>query len=62
MGATLMLKPKNSFFKEILTVWKQVFTDKGVLTMMIIAPIIYGFFYPFTLFQRNRAKRACCHY
>ena len=46
MGATLMLKSKTSFFKEILTVWKQVFTDKGVLTMMVIAPIIYGFFYP----------------
>ena len=36
----------RSFLAQLLYVWQQVFQDKGVLTMLLIAPIIYGFFYP----------------
>jgi len=39
------LAPKT-FWDSYLQTIKDVFTDKGVLLMLIIAPIIYGFFYP----------------
>ncbi len=34
------------FWRSFLQTLKDVFADKGVLLMLIIAPIIYGFFYP----------------
>lgn len=37
---------QQSFFKQILGVWQSILVDKGVLTMLIIAPVLYGFFYP----------------
>ena len=36
----------QSFWANFIQTFKDVFTDKGVLLMLIIAPIIYGFFYP----------------
>lgn len=36
----------QSFSRQVLTVWRSVLQDKGVLAMLIIAPVIYGFFYP----------------
>ena len=35
-----------SFFGSFLQTIKDVFSDKGVLLLLMIAPIIYGFFYP----------------
>lgn len=37
---------ERGFLLQVLHVWRSVFQDKGVLTMLLIAPIIYGFFYP----------------
>lgn len=36
----------NSFLQGLLGTIATIFTDKGVLLMLIIAPLIYGFFYP----------------
>lgn len=36
----------NGFWGSYLQTLKDVFSDKGVLLMIIIAPVIYGFFYP----------------
>lgn len=36
----------QSFWTSFIQTFKDVFGDKGVLLMLIIAPIIYGFFYP----------------
>lgn len=42
---TTLPAPK-SFGANFIQTFKDVFTDKGVLLMLVIAPIIYGFFYP----------------
>ena len=34
------------FLGSFLQTLKDVFSDKGVLLLLMIAPIIYGFFYP----------------
>lgn len=45
--SALMTSPVSPFFwANFIQTLKDVFTDKGVLLMLIIAPIIYGFFYP----------------
>lgn len=36
----------QSFLQGFLGTLKSIFTDKGVLLMLVIAPILYGFFYP----------------
>lgn len=36
----------QTFFASFVQTLKDIFTDKGVLLMLVIAPIIYGFFYP----------------
>jgi ABC-2 type transport system permease protein len=36
----------QSFWTSFVQTFKDVFGDKGVLLMLIIAPVIYGFFYP----------------
>ncbi|WP_296403053.1 ABC transporter permease [Psychrobacter sp.] len=36
----------RSFLQGFLGTLGSIFTDKGVILMLIIAPIIYGFFYP----------------
>ena len=36
----------QNFIGSFLQTIKDVFSDKGVLLMLIVAPIIYGFFYP----------------
>jgi ABC-2 type transport system permease protein len=36
----------QTFWTSFLQTLKDIFTDKGVLLMLIIAPVIYGFFYP----------------
>ena len=36
----------QNFFASFVQTLKDIFVDKGVLLMLIIAPIIYGFFYP----------------
>lgn len=36
----------QSFSASFIQTLKDIFADKGVLLMLIIAPIIYGFFYP----------------
>lgn len=36
----------QSFWASFIQTFKDVFSDKGILLMLIIAPIIYGFFYP----------------
>ena len=36
----------QTFFASFIQTLKDIFVDKGVLLMLIIAPIIYGFFYP----------------
>ena len=36
----------QSFFTSFIQTLKDIFVDKGVLLMLIIAPLIYGFFYP----------------
>ena len=40
---------ERGFLLQVLHVWRSVFQDKGVLSMLLIAPIIYGFFYPLSL-------------
>lgn len=48
-NATLEAKthsPSQNFFGSFLQTIKDVFSDKGVLLLLMIAPIIYGFFYP----------------
>lgn len=37
---------QQSFIKQVWQVWRSVLADKGVLTMLLIAPVLYGFFYP----------------
>ena len=37
---------ERSFLRQVLAVWQSALADKGVMTMLIIAPILYGFFYP----------------
>ena len=45
--ATSTITPASqSFWSSFTQTLKDVFGDKGVLLMLIIAPIIYGFFYP----------------
>ncbi|GAF54683.1 LOW QUALITY PROTEIN: ABC-type multidrug transport system, permease component [Psychrobacter sp. JCM 18901] len=45
--ATSTITPASqSFWTSFIQTFKDVFGDKGVLLMLIIAPIIYGFFYP----------------
>lgn len=34
---------ERGFLLQVLHVWRSVFQDKGVLTMLLIAPVIYGF-------------------
>ncbi|WP_227430577.1 ABC transporter permease [Psychrobacter sp. I-STPA6b] len=36
----------QGFLESFLTTLRSIFTDKGVILMLVIAPIIYGFFYP----------------
>lgn len=36
----------QSFWGSFLQTFKDIFTDSGVILMLLIAPIIYGFFYP----------------
>lgn len=36
----------RGFIAEFMATLKGIFTDKGVLLMIVIAPMIYGFFYP----------------
>ncbi|MGP9687671.1 ABC transporter permease [Psychrobacter sp. AOP22-C1-C5] len=36
----------QNFFGSFLQTIKDIFSDKGVLLLLMIAPIIYGFFYP----------------
>ena len=36
----------QTFWASFVQTLKDIFVDKGVLLMLIIAPIIYGFFYP----------------
>ncbi|TXD98167.1 ABC transporter permease [Psychrobacter frigidicola] len=36
----------QNFLGSFLQTLKDIFVDKGVLLMLVIAPIIYGFFYP----------------
>lgn len=38
--------PSQNFFGSFLQTIKDIFSDKGVLLLLMIAPIIYGFFYP----------------
>ncbi|MGP5075462.1 ABC transporter permease [Psychrobacter celer] len=38
--------PAQGFFASFFQTLTDVFTDKGIVLMLIIAPIIYGFFYP----------------
>ena len=41
-----VIPASQSFWSSFIQTFKDVFGDKGVLLMLIIAPIIYGFFYP----------------
>lgn len=43
---SVMSSPPQSFISAFLQTLAAIFKDKGVLLMLIIAPIIYGFFYP----------------
>lgn len=46
-GEPLQKTPvSQSFFTSFIQTLKDIFVDKGVLLMLIIAPLIYGFFYP----------------
>lgn len=36
----------QTFFGSFISTLKDIFADKGVILMLIIAPVIYGFFYP----------------
>ena len=35
-----------TFWASFLQTFKDIFTDSGVVLMLLIAPVIYGFFYP----------------
>lgn len=37
----------ETFSQAFLSTLKSILTDKGVLLLLVIAPIIYGFFYPY---------------
>lgn len=36
----------QGFFVSFIQTFKDVFTDSGVILMIVIAPLLYGFFYP----------------
>ncbi len=40
------LSATQTFWASFLQTLKDIFADKGVILMLIIAPVIYGFFYP----------------
>lgn len=44
--ATQPQPPAQGFFASFFQTLTDVFTDKGIVLMLIVAPIIYGFFYP----------------
>ncbi|MFW2176308.1 MULTISPECIES: ABC transporter permease [unclassified Moraxella] len=54
LGATLMAEQmaqhnptqKTTFIGQFLQTFKLIAQDKGVLMMLVFAPILYGFFYP----------------
>ena len=35
-----------TFLRELLATWRAAFTDAGTVLLLVIAPVIYGFFYP----------------
>ncbi len=37
---------QHSFINQVINTWKSILADKGVFTMLVVAPILYGFFYP----------------
>ncbi len=41
-----MATQKKGFWQSAVATFKDIGRDKGVLLMLVIAPIIYGFFYP----------------
>ncbi|WP_430737235.1 ABC transporter permease [Psychrobacter sp. VH5] len=45
-NAKVTQPPAQGFFASFFQTLTDVFTDKGIVLMLIIAPIIYGFFYP----------------
>lgn len=45
-STSMVLPVSQAFWTSFIQTFKDVFRDKGVLLMLIIAPIIYGFFYP----------------
>ncbi|WP_198336332.1 ABC transporter permease [Psychrobacter celer] len=45
-NAKVTQPPVQGFFASFFQTLTDVFTDKGIVLMLIIAPIIYGFFYP----------------
>lgn len=47
---------KSIFFTAFADTIRNIFTDKGVLLMLVIAPFIYGFFYPWP-YSTQAARR-----
>ncbi|WP_201553976.1 ABC transporter permease [Psychrobacter sp. 72-O-c] len=45
-SASTVLPVSETFWVSFIRTFKDIFADKGVILMLIIAPIIYGFFYP----------------
>lgn len=45
-NAKVTQPPAQGFLASFFQTLTDVFTDKGIVLMLIIAPIIYGFFYP----------------
>ncbi|MGP5792205.1 ABC transporter permease [Psychrobacter celer] len=45
-NAKVTQPPAQGFFASFFQTLTDVFKDKGIVLMLIIAPIIYGFFYP----------------
>ena len=44
--ASLDARAPQTFIASFIQTLKDIFTDKGVLLILVIAPVIYGFFYP----------------
>ncbi|PJJ95712.1 ABC transporter [Lysobacteraceae bacterium NML03-0222] len=47
---------KHGFFSHLIHTLKTALTDKGVLLLWLIAPLLYGFFYPWP-YQHERVEQ-----
>lgn len=50
------MHPQPSFWQAFKRTFRTLFTDQGVLLMVVLAPILYGFFYPWPYANQQALK------